>query len=314
MKSLSSALSGFVNRFSNDQPDRRSDVIIGSLLLLPVFILLFFVIFIPISWAVYTSFFEQSTITRTKTFIGLGNYAELLFRDAEFWASLGRSLYFALGSTVLQLLLAIPTAIILNKKLKGIVAVRALALLPYLLPTIVVGMTFLWLLHPELGVFSNLAQMSGLSSGPVNFFGNQQLAMPALIVANSWKYTSFMTMIFLARLQSIPDRHYEAAKMCGANTYELFRDVTLPYLRGVILLAFLLRGIWMFNKFDIIWILTRGGPARATRTLPVYIYEISFSDYHMGKALAASTLLFIFLLVSGIAYIRFFKPSEEVAA
>ena len=287
---------------------------LGFLLLFPVFALLLFVVFIPIAWALFQSLFEQSTIGNNKTFVGLANYTYLLINDPTFWASVGRSVYFALGSTVLQLCLAIPTAILLNKKLKGIVFVRALALLPYLLPTIVVGMSFLWILHPQLGIASNLLQSTGIASDPVSFFGSEKQAMPALIMVNSWKYTPFFTMLFLARLQSIPENHYEAAKMCGANSYELFRDITLPYLRGVILLTFLLRGIWMFNKFDIIWILTKGGPAEATTTLPIYIYNIAFLDYKMGRALAASTLLFLFLLVGGLAYIHLFKPSDEVEA
>jgi multiple sugar transport system permease protein len=281
---------------------------------LPVFALLIFVVFIPIGWAIFQSLFRQSTIGTTKTFIGLGHYAELIFHDSAFWKGVFRSAYFALGSTFLQIALALPTALLLNKKLKGIVSVRALALLPYLLPTIVIGMMFLWILHPQLGVASNLLQTVGLAGEPISFFGSEEIAMPSIIIVNSWKYAPFFTMLFLARLQSIPENHYETAKMCGANSYELFRDITLPYLRSVILLALLLRGIWMFNKFDIIWILTRGGPADATTTLPIYIYEVAFRNYEMGQALAASTLLFGFLLVGGVTYLHYFKPSQEVEA
>lgn len=298
--------------FIRERLGSDNDTVIGFVTLSPIFLLLIFVVFIPVAWAVYTSFFSVNTLSRAREFTGLSNYQHLLFQDATFWASMWRAFYFAVGSTLFQLALAIPTAILLNRKLKGVAIARAVALLPYLIPTIVVGMTFTWMMHPELGIFSNMAQWSGLADRPVSFFGSSNIAMPSLIVANSWKFVAFMTMIFLARLQSIPDNHYEAAKMCGANAYELFRDVTLPNLRSVILLALLLRGIFMFNKFDIIWILTEGGPANATTTLPVFVYKMAFVNYNMGEALAASTILFVFLVAAGIVYLRFFNPAEEV--
>lgn len=287
--------------------------VIGIVSLLPTVLLISVVAFIPILWATYSSLFQIDTLSQTRTFVGLQNYRDLLLADSEFWLSLGRAAYFALGSTLLQLLLAIPTAVLLNKKLKGVALARAIALLPYLIPTIVVGMSFNWMMQPQLGVFSITLQNIGLASEPVSFFGSRQLAMPSLIIANSWKYTAFMVMIFLARLQSIPESHYEAAIMCGANAWEQFRTVTLPNLRGVILLAVLLRSIWMFNKFDIIWIMTQGGPENATTTLPVYIYEIAFNEYSLGTALAASTVLFSVLVMAGIAYLRIFNPANEVA-
>lgn len=291
----------------------ESDRLLGATFLSPVIALVVIVVFVPVLWATYNSLFAIGTLSLGKEFIAFENYSRLLFHDAAFWRALGRSLYFALGSTLLQLLLAIPTALLLNKKLKGIAIARAIALLPYLIPTIVVGMVFTWMGHPQLGVMSNLLQDTGIAGGPVYFFGSETWAMPSLIVANSWKFTAFIVMMVLARLQSIPQSHYEAAKMCGANAWEQFRDVTMPNIRNVILLVLLLRGIWMFNKFDIIWILTQGGPAESTTTLPVYIYEIAFIEYRMGLALAASTLLFFILVCGGIFYLRVFNPAEEVA-
>lgn len=296
-----------LNRFRTN--DER---VIGIVSLLPTAILITIVAFIPITWAIYSSVFEIDTLAGTRVYVGMENYVELLLDDPEFWWSLGRAMYFAVGSTGLQLAVALPTALLLNQKLKGITLARAIALLPYLMPTIVVGMAFRWMMHPDLGIFSIMLQDIGIADGPVQFFGDRRLAMPSLIVANSWKFTAFMTMIFLARLQSIPKAHYEAAIMCGANAWERFRDVTLPNLWSVILLVLLLRTIWMFVKFDIIWILTQGGPVRATATLPVYIYELAFHEFNMGIALAASTLLFVVLVAFGIAYIRIFNPADEV--
>ena len=304
-----------VNKSAADQSqsfvERYREQLFGLGFLAPVILLLTIVIFIPIVMAVYNSLFSISTLSPQQEWVGLANYVGLL-QDSMFWQSMGHSVYFAVGSTLLQLALALPTALLLNKELKGVAVARAIALLPYLIPTIVVGMTFTWMLHPQLGVVSILAQQLGISDSPVYFFGSTQFAMPSLIVANSWKFTAFMVMMFLARLQSIPDSFYESAKMCGANSWEQFRDITLPNLRSVILLVLLLRGIWMFNKFDIIWILTQGGPQNATTTLPVYIYEIAFVNFNLGRALAASTFLFVVLIVVGIIYLSVFNPADEV--
>lgn len=301
-------------RILSDKSTTLDDTVLGYLTLTPVFLLLGFVILLPVLWAVYNSFFAISTLNPAQEYVGLQNYQKLLTEDPEFWASLGRAAYFAVGSTLFQLAVAVPTALLLNKKLTGMSVARAIALLPYLIPTIVVGLSFEWMMHPKLGVFTALLQGVGLITEPIEFFGDAFWAMPALIVANSWKFTSFMTIIFLARLQAIPDNHYEAAKMCGANSWEMFRDITFPHLRSVILLAVLLRGVFMFNKFDIIWILTEGGPNFATTTLPVYIYRIAFTQFKLGEALAASTLLFVILVAGGIVYLRVFDPTEEVDA
>jgi multiple sugar transport system permease protein len=306
---LETAVSSTLRRRLSVETD---DAVLGYLTLAPVFLLLGFVILLPVLWAVYNSFFSISTLNPAQEYIGLQNYQQLLTADPKFWASLGRAAYFAVGSTLVQLLVAIPTALLLNKKMTGMSVARAIALLPYLIPTIVVGLSFEWMMHPKLGVFTALLQWVGLIDQPIEFFGDAFWAMPALILANSWKFTSFMTIIFLARLQAIPNNHYEAAKMCGANSWEMFRDITLPHLRSVILLAVLLRGIFMFNKFDIIWILTEGGPNFATTTLPVYIYRIAFVDFKLGEALAASTLLFVILVIGGMLYLRAFDPTEEV--
>lgn len=290
----------------------RSDPVVGYGLLIPVILLITAVAYIPISWAIYGSLFSIEPLSLEQNYIGLENYTKLLFHDPDFWTSMFLAGYFAIGSTVLQLAVALPTALILNKQLKGVGLARAIALLPYLMPTIVVALAFRWMMHADLGVFSVWLQSVGLADGPVNFLGSSTYALPSIIVAGSWKFTAFMTMIFLARIQSIPSEYYEAAIMCGATKWEQFRDVTLPSLRNVILLAVLLRGIWMFNKFDIVYLMTEGGPQFATTTAPVYVYRLAFIRQNFGEALATSTLLFVILLIGGLVYLWLFDPADEV--
>ena len=136
--------------------------------------------------------------------------------------------------------------------------------------------------------------------------------MPSVIMATGWQYGSFAVLLILARLQSINPRLYEAARTCGAGSWRCFFDVTLPNLRTTLLLIALLRGIWMFNKFDLIWIITQGGPLKVTETLPIYTYRIAFRDFDFGRAAAACCLMFLILLAVSVVYFRFFNPTREV--
>jgi multiple sugar transport system permease protein len=136
--------------------------------------------------------------------------------------------------------------------------------------------------------------------------------MFSVIVTNSWKFSIFVTILVLARLQSIPDSIYEAAAVSGASPIRRFIDITLPNLKGVLFIAILLRGIWMFNKFDIVYILTGGGPASRTLIAPIYAYRTAFVDNQLGEAAAVSALLFIVLLGVALIYFYVFEPSQEV--
>jgi multiple sugar transport system permease protein len=136
--------------------------------------------------------------------------------------------------------------------------------------------------------------------------------MVSVIFVNSWKFTPFITIMVLARLLTIPNSYYDAAKIYGASAFQQFRDITLPSIRGVLLLVILIRGTWMFNKFDSIWLLTAGGPKEATTTLPVMAFETGFKLYNLGKSAAIGTLLFVILVIVAIIYFRVFRPEEEV--
>jgi len=136
--------------------------------------------------------------------------------------------------------------------------------------------------------------------------------MLAVIVTNSWKFSIFVTIMVLARLQGIPDGFYEAASVAGATPYQQFRDITLPNIKGIIFIVLLLRGVWMFNKFDIVFVLTGGGPLSETRTIPIHAYQVAFNQFRLGRAAAISTLLFGMLIVAAIIYFKGFEPSKGV--
>jgi multiple sugar transport system permease protein len=277
----------------------------------PALLFLAVVAYLPIAYAVGLSFFKKTAFSPDMAWIGLRNYA-LIGGESELWASLWRSVLFTVGSVVVQVAWGLGTALLLNRAFAGQTLVRSLFILPYLLPAIVVALLFQWLLSQEYGVVNQILLETGLVRRPINFFGGLATAMWSIVGAASWQYGSFVTLLVLARLQAINPKLYEAAQVSGAGPLRCFWDVTLPNLKTTLVLVALLRGIWMFNKFDIIWLLTRGGPLRATETLPIYAYRLAFEDFDFGLAAAACTFMFLVLVVGAFVYFRFFDPTREI--
>ncbi|QLG29910.1 sugar ABC transporter permease (plasmid) [Halorarum halophilum] len=284
---------------------------LALLTILPALILFTLINVLPILWAVSGSFFAISAFSPDWTFIGIANYVDIL-TDPEFYVVLWRSVVFAGGSVALQLSYGIALAFLLNRTFRFEKVVRAVAMLPYLIPTAVLGFISLWMANSQFGIINQVLVSLGLVDKFIPFYGSPDYAMLAVIVTDSWKLSIFVTIMVLARLQSIPDGFYEAAEVMGATPYEKFRDITLPNLKGVIFIVLLLRSVWMFNKFDIIYILTQGGPLNKTTTVPIWAYETAFTSLKLGKAAAISTLLFVMLIVAAMIYFYAFEPSKEV--
>lgn len=277
----------------------------------PALVLLLITAYLPIVYALTLGFYRKSAFSPDVDWAGVDNFVWLLGQE-DLWFALLRSIIFTLGSVGFQVLFGLFFGLLLNEVIRGRTVLRSLVILPYLLPTIVIGLVFRWIFNPDFGIVNQFLLSSGMVSRPINFFGGLNTAMPSIIMATSWQYGSFAVLLVLARLQSINPRLYEAARTCGAGTWRCFIDVTLPNLRTTLMLIALLRGIWMFNKFDLIWIITQGGPLQATETLPIYIYKIAFRDFDFGRAAAGCLLMFILLLAVSAIYFRFFNPTKEV--
>ncbi|MBI2469012.1 MAG: sugar ABC transporter permease [Candidatus Rokubacteria bacterium] len=277
----------------------------------PALLFLAVVAYLPIAYAVSLSFFKKTAFNPAMTWTGFANYRFIL-EEPELWRSLGRSVVFTVGSVALQVAFGLVAALLLNRAFAGRTFVRSLFILPYLLPTIVVALVFQWLLSQEYGVINQILMQTGLVTHPINFFGGLDTAMWSIVAMAGWQYGSFATLLILARLQAINPKLYEAARVSGAGPLRCFLDVTLPNLRTTLVVIALLRGIWMFNKFDSIWLVTHGGPLKATETLPVYAYRLAFEDFDFGAAAAACTFMFVVLLAGAIAYFKLFDPTREV--
>lgn len=282
-----------------------------ALTILPAFLLYTFITIIPVGWAFVASFFSVPTFGTTWTFVGLENFKTVI-ESSAFWQSLWRSVLFAGGSVAVQLVLGVAFAVVINRQFKYASLIRATVMLPYLIPTAVLGFIALWMGDGQWGIINWIPIRLGLIESGIPWFGSLELAMVAVILTSSWKFTIFVTIMVLARLQSIPEGYYEAARMAGASSYQRFRDVTLPNLKGVIFIVLLLRGVWMFNKFDIIYVLTQGGPGDATTTAPLYAFEVSFPQGQLGVGSAISVLLFLLLAVVAVIYFVTLEPGKEV--
>ncbi len=267
----------------------------------PALVFLLVIAYLPIAYAVMLSFFKKTAFNPAMSWVGLANYRYIL-EEPELWNAFWRSVVFTVGAVGLQLVWGLVSALLLNRAFRGLNFVRSLFVLPYLLPSIVVALIFQWLLSQEYGVVNQVLMQTGVVTRPINFFGGLATAMWAVIGMAGWQY----------RLQSINPKLYEAAAVSGAGTFRAFRDVTLPNLRTTLIVIALLRGIWMFNKFDSIWLVTHGGPLKATETLPLYAYRLAFEEFDFGLAAAACTVMFVVLLVGAVVYFKLFDPTKEI--
>ena len=262
----------------------------------------------PALYAISLSFYEQQSLTSEPVWVGLANYARVL-ASAEFWNALWNGFVYAMAAIVLQVALGIGFALLLHQPFRGRNLLRGLAFLPYLLPTVVAVLTFKWMIDGSLGIVTIVLDTLGLP--PVYWFETETAAMMSVILVSVWLWTPFVTTTFLAGLQTVPVQLYEAARVDGAGPVRRFFHVTLPALRPILIVIILLRGVWMFNKFDIIWLTTGGGPLGATEHLPVLAYRQAFTLFDLGSGAAIATLSFVVLLVIVTLYFWLFPMDDK---
>lgn len=285
---------------------RTRETVIALLFILPS--LVGFVVFyaIPAVRGVWISLTDWDLLTRAD-FIGLENYARL-FRDADFWNSLKVTIYYVLLNIPLQTVLAMVIAVMMSRLTKSII-IRALIILPWLMPGVVVGLLWLWLLDPTIGIVNVALRSLGL--GTVPFLNVPDLAMPTIAMINIWQYVGYTALLLFAGLQAIPGSVYEAASIDGASETQMFWRVTVPLLRPVLVFVVVTSVIGSFQIFDTVAITTKGGPINATEVLNWYIYEQAFTRFNMGYATAISMVLFLILIFVSAAQMRLMRAGES---
>ena len=288
------------------------DGLLGVALIAPTVLIFSAVIAYPLLSAIYLSLFSIYTPTLQGHWVGIANYGSLL-AEAAFWRSLGVTLVWTVGTLSLQIVAGVLIALLLHQNILFRSLARSLILFPYFVSTVVAVLVWRWLFNDLYGILNHLLVASGLVDMPVDWLGQMPNAMISVILVGTWKYFPFVVIAVLARLQSIPEHLYEAATIDGANAWARFWDVTLPELRGVLLVVLLLRTIWDFKEFDLIYLLTGGGPLTSTLTLPLLVYKQSFGLNEMGKASAYAVAMMLVMLVFMTIYLRRARRGGEQA-
>lgn len=272
----------------------------GYLFIAPAFLIIFVIGFYPLLKTFYLSFFDTTFINPESNFIGFENYKKL-FTDTWFKSSYVNTWYFTIVSVCLEAILGFAIALLLDKKLPGRKWLRVSVLIPWAIPTVVAASLFQWLFNGEYGVVNFVLSELGIIHSYQNWLGEGSSAMWVVIFADVWKTTPFMALILLAGLQGVSEEIYEAASIDGVSLWQRFCLITLPLLLPAFLTAFMLRALDAFRVFDLIYVLTGGGPANATEVLSSYAYKTTFSSTQVGYGATMSVLMalsvFVFALI-----------------
>jgi multiple sugar transport system permease protein len=281
----------------------------GVQLLLPSVVFVGVLIVLPILYDFYLTFHYVSVFNpRHPKFVGLANYIRLIGYEA-FWSDLITGIIYTFSSVALMLGLGLAVALFLNQNFAGRNVLRGIVLLPYLIPTVCVVFMAKWMLDPMYGIVNVL--LRPLLGAPINWLGAPGAAMASAVAVNTWKFFPFAEIALLARLQTISPTLYEAAGIDGATSFQKFIHITLPELASVMFVVALLRTIWTFNDFQLIYILTAGGPMNSTETLPLLAYREAFALGNIGMGATVAVFMAVFLFLTFTLYYKIFDPLRE---
>ena len=291
----------------------QQDALIGLALILPAFLIIAGISLQPILSTLYLSFFEVPRgINLQNTFVGFGNYLALL-REPIFWASIGRTLYFTIVSVGLELILGLAIAQLIHAHPPGWQFLRTSLIIPWAVPTIVNGTMWRWIYNADYGALNGLLYQLGLINKYIPWLTMPNVAMNLVILADIWHSVPFIALILQAALATLPADLEEAAAVDGATAWQYFWFIRMPLLRPAILVALIIRTVEAFRVFDIIYVITNGGPANGTVTISYLTYLEMFSFGHAGRGSALSFLISIFTLVLAFIYIRvLYRPQEKL--
>lgn len=288
---------------------RLGDGAFALLLTLPGLALLAAVVVYPLVSALISAFFDESLLYPGREFVGLENIKAVLAGD--FLRLLGQTMVFTTGTTLLPFVLGFGLALALNTRIRGANALRGLMLVPWLIPGVVVSFLWMWIFNANYGVLNAVLEGAGVIDGPLAWLAQPNTAMAAVVIAKTWQSFPWMMVMLLAGLQTVPPELHEAAEVDGAGVLRRFWAITVPHLRGIIGLVLLLEFIWNFQHFDIIYVLTGGGPAGSTHTFATAVYDTAFRGYDLGQAGALGLLWMALLGVLVVVYIRFSEKGEQ---
>ncbi|RTE04267.1 carbohydrate ABC transporter permease [Paenibacillus whitsoniae] len=283
-------------------------------LIVPAIAMLLFTIGIPIVKSIYMSFFKVSLLSmKNQPWNDFANYKEIL-QDGEFFSALRVTLTYVVCIVSVQFVLGMSLALILNSSIRFKKFFRTLILIPWIVPTIVSALLWMWLFQPQYGLINYVLQQLHIIGKPQEWLTNMDLALPAVIVTALWRQLPFMSTMLLAGMQGISEDMYEAARIDGANRRQILLNITLPLLKNNIKTITLISIIENFKMFPLFWIMTGGGPLNKTTTLAIYSYKAAFVQMNLGKGAAIGALwLIIMVIISGL-YNKLFALGEDAPA
>ena len=275
----------------------------GWLFVMPLMLWLAFSICIPLYIAIELSFFDIKIIGTEGKFVGFKNYVKSI-SSSKFPKVLTNSVFWVLANAVTQTFFAFIIALTLNKNFKGVKIATNWIILSFIIPTVVIVVIWKLMLSSSSGLVNSLLIQFHLIEKPIGFFSSSKSAFISLVLINSWRWSPFLALIILSGLKSINQEIYDASKIDGTNFFSELFYVTLPQLKGVLFVLGLVGTLLSFNVFDIIWLITKGGPSSATTTLPLLIYETAFTKFRLSQAAALSVITSIILLTFSIIFIK----------
>lgn len=301
----------FAGDFFRVSQGERSEQVAGYLTIMPALLLIMGLTLYPVIYSIWLSLLEKHSFFPQERFIGLENYI-YLWSDPEFWSSFWLGLVYSFWTIFFQIILGVAAALILNEAFIGRNLIRGIVLFPYMIPTIVAVILWKWLLNDMYGVVNYWLVALGIVQEPISWLGADHI-MFSVVVMSIWQFFPFVLLTILARLQTIPEKLYEAAKVDGASAFRRFIHITIPQIRGILFVVILLRSIWMFTKFDTVWLMGEGaGAGRFIRTLPVYAYMRTMTYYQAGLGAALAVIMFLLLVICTIVYFRMFREEADI--
>jgi ABC-type sugar transport system permease subunit len=275
----------------------------------PSLLVMMALILYPLGYGLYISFF-RTNLRNQWDFVGLKFYTQSL-SDPGFLRSIGITLLFAILVVVGNLVVGTVLALILNREIRFRVVFRAILILPWLFPDVVVALIFKWIYNPLYGLLNFGLTSVHLIDKPIAWLDDPNLAFAAVVISCIWKGYPLVMILVLAGLQAIPKERYEAASLDGAGPLASFRFVTLPGLLPVLIVSIILDTVWWFKHFTIVWLMTAGGPIDATKVVSIDIYRVAFQNFDFGRASAMAVIVFVICLFISIIYRRLVRDNES---
>lgn len=291
---------------------RLTDRWLAVVMVAPALLVMAAYVVYPLISVVSNSFhaWNFSSLTGPGQWVGLDNFRAIL-AGPDFMPNFRRSIYFTAGNVITQTTFGFAIALLLHAQLPGRNIARGSIFFPFIVPVVVAALIWQFMFNDLTGVINYLLQSSHIIDKPLGWLSSPKAAMNTVILVSTWKALPFMIILFLARLQSVPDDLIEAAHIDGCNSFQLLWYIVLPWLWPVIVVAVLLRTIWSLNEFDMPYLLTQGGPNGSTTVLPVYIRELLIDNLDLGRAAAVSVIMLVLLLVLGLLYGLIYRQTEH---